>query len=192
MQMFFSPVTHSTLIVQGWTTATFTGMVLGIAAGAVLSIGLECLKSYMATRRMCGLQNPPCGRLSISKRLLSTLAHTMNVLVGYLLMLIVMTFNIYILIAIVAGAGLGHFVFRPLFFHHFKRRLHRAVVNVPSDDMEEDVCQDCAISSEAQEAVQRIEPFGSVVKVTEEEGEAAGSTSDSKEHGAFKSKETII
>lgn len=37
--------------------------------------------------------------------------HIMQVIVGYLLMLVVMTYQVYLGIAIVVGAGLGYFIF---------------------------------------------------------------------------------
>ena len=40
--------------------------------------------------------------------------HIMQVIVGYLLMLVVMTYQVYLGIAIVAGAGLGYFIFAGL------------------------------------------------------------------------------
>ncbi|XP_052251418.1 uncharacterized protein LOC127858372 isoform X3 [Dreissena polymorpha] len=39
------------------------------------------------------------------------LLHTLNLLLGYLLMLAVMTFDAYIFIAVILGSGIGYFVF---------------------------------------------------------------------------------
>jgi copper transporter 1 len=43
--------------------------------------------------------------------MIQTLLHIIQMTIGYLIMLIAMTFNTYLLLAIVFGAGLGHFLF---------------------------------------------------------------------------------
>ncbi|CAF1385317.1 unnamed protein product [Rotaria sp. Silwood1] len=48
--------------------------------------------------------------LSVS-HLIQTLLHILQMALSYLLMLVAMTFNIYLFFAIVLGAGLGHFLF---------------------------------------------------------------------------------
>ena len=47
----------------------------------------------------------------ISMHLVQTLLHVLQVCLGYVLMLTVMTFNVWICLAVVAGSGLGYLVF---------------------------------------------------------------------------------
>jgi copper transporter 1 len=50
-------------------------------------------------------------RLLSSHHLIQTVLHILQMGISYLLMLIAMTFNIYLFLAIILGAGLGHFLF---------------------------------------------------------------------------------
>lgn len=43
--------------------------------------------------------------------LAQTLLHMVQITVSYLLMLVVMTFNVWLCLSVVAGAGLGYFLF---------------------------------------------------------------------------------
>ncbi|CAF2373104.1 unnamed protein product [Rotaria sp. Silwood2] len=51
------------------------------------------------------------GRLLSLNHLAQTILHILQMGISYLLMLIAMTFNIYLFLAIILGAGLGHFLF---------------------------------------------------------------------------------
>ncbi|KAL8598591.1 hypothetical protein ACOMHN_013474 [Nucella lapillus] len=152
-------------------SAVKTGTALAVVIGALLSVGLECLKCYNATLGQCKLS---CQRFSPLKRLLSSVAHSVDLLVAYLLMLIVMTFNVYIFIAVIMGAGLGHFLFRPVFFYYVSSRQNRRrqsilnTLNCPTEDARDE----CAGSSglvEVEDNVQKMESFGGLVKISEEE-----------------------
>ena len=50
-------------------------------------------------------------RLLSPYHLVQTLLHILQMGISYLLMLIAMTFNIYLFLAVILGAGLGHFLF---------------------------------------------------------------------------------
>lgn len=50
-------------------------------------------------------------RLLSSQHLIQTVLHILQMGISYLLMLIAMTFNIYLFLAIILGAGLGHLLF---------------------------------------------------------------------------------
>ncbi|CAF1246492.1 unnamed protein product [Adineta ricciae] len=50
-------------------------------------------------------------RPSYSERILSNILYTTNIILSYSLMLIAMTFNVYLFLAIVLGIGVGHFIF---------------------------------------------------------------------------------
>ncbi len=43
--------------------------------------------------------------------MIQTLLHIIQMALSYALMLIAMTYNTYLLIAVILGAGLGHFLF---------------------------------------------------------------------------------
>lgn len=50
-------------------------------------------------------------RLLSSYHIIQTLLHVLQMGISYLLMLVAMTFNIYLFAAVILGAGLGHFLF---------------------------------------------------------------------------------
>lgn len=50
-------------------------------------------------------------RLLNVSHMIQTLLHIVQMTLSYLLMLIAMTYNTYLLLAVVFGAGLGHFLF---------------------------------------------------------------------------------
>ncbi len=51
------------------------------------------------------------GRLLSLPHMIQTFLHMIQMTISYFLMLIAMTFNSYLLLAIVLGAGFGHFLF---------------------------------------------------------------------------------
>lgn len=67
----------------------------------------------------CNLEGaePPVGKRSYRQRMLSpahflqTLLHVVQVVVSYFLMLVFMTYNGYLCIAVATGAGMGYFLF---------------------------------------------------------------------------------
>lgn len=50
-------------------------------------------------------------RLLNTQHILQTFLHILQMGISYLLMLIAMTFNTYLFLAIILGAGVGHFLF---------------------------------------------------------------------------------
>lgn len=59
--------------------------------------------------------------------LLQTFLHVLQVFVGYVLMLIVMTYNTWLGVAVIAGAGTGYLVFSAIFPDNlrFQRRIEK-------------------------------------------------------------------
>ncbi|KAF5402716.1 High affinity copper uptake protein 1 [Paragonimus heterotremus] len=68
-------------------------------------------------RLMSTLQFRRIGRFFDGLHVLQTLLHLIQMFIGYMLMLIVMTYNVYMLIAVMAGFTVGYLIFarrRPL------------------------------------------------------------------------------
>ena len=85
----------------------------------------------------------PC-RPPTSQRLFASLLHALDVLLAYILMLLVMSFNVYIVIAAVVGAGLGHFLVRPLLLRRVHARLgaRRHLLSILSPSTQQQPPQD--------------------------------------------------
>ncbi|KAK7101176.1 hypothetical protein V1264_024006 [Littorina saxatilis] len=124
-QAFFTLSTHSPLLMESWTTATPKGLAIAVASGAVLTVLLEGLKCYSFTHKLALTLFKPPSSLSIPKRLYQALLHMTEVCMAYILMVFVMSFNLFIIIAVVIGAGFGYFVLRPLFLLRVTARLRR-------------------------------------------------------------------
>ncbi|PWA30133.1 hypothetical protein CCH79_00020555 [Gambusia affinis] len=54
---------------------------------------------------------PPRQRMLSPAHFLQTVLHVVQVVVSYVLMLVFMTYNAYLCIAVAAGAGMGYFLF---------------------------------------------------------------------------------
>ena len=58
--------------------------------------------------------------VELALHIAQTFLHMVQVAVGYLLMLVVMTYNLWIFFAVILGAGLGYIVFGRLRMAHAK------------------------------------------------------------------------
>lgn len=77
--------------------------------------------------------------------------HVFNVFLGYIIMLAVMTYNVYILVAVIVGSGLGHLVFGAITAVIYERfdRLNKHIYDqeesqtvLTTDDQNEDIMTD--------------------------------------------------
>ncbi|XP_042209828.1 high affinity copper uptake protein 1-like isoform X4 [Homarus americanus] len=115
MSYFFSSTVYDFLF-KGVNIVTTWGMVslcLGLVSLSVLAEGFKVARSQLlkvATSRRTG-----CSKYEIPERvkfhILQSFFHVLHLIIGYILMLVVMTYNAYFTIAVVAGAGLGYFFF---------------------------------------------------------------------------------
>lgn len=53
---------------------------------------------------------------NVTIMLIQSALHLLRVIIGYLLMLCVMTMNLWILASVIVGGGVGYFLFRPWSF----------------------------------------------------------------------------
>ena len=53
---------------------------------------------------------------NVTVMLMHSALHILRVIIGYILMLCVMTMNLWILASVLVGCGVGYFLFRPLSF----------------------------------------------------------------------------
>ena len=53
---------------------------------------------------------------NVTVMLMQSAFHILRVIIGYILMLCVMTMNLWILASVLVGGGVGYFLFRPLSF----------------------------------------------------------------------------
>lgn len=135
MMMYFHFSEKAVILFKGWSVENAGGMVascIGIFILAALYEGLkisrEILKrkySYVVSVDMPGSKTysngqtvitesrgkPPRSRLCNWHHFLQTFLHMLQVTISYFLMLIFMTYNVWLCLSVVLGAGLGYFVF---------------------------------------------------------------------------------
>ncbi|XP_030748858.1 high affinity copper uptake protein 1-like isoform X2 [Sitophilus oryzae] len=139
MNMWFQFSTNATVLFQSWHFTTVGGLIgsmIGIFIMAALYEGLKYYREYLFWKTYNALQYrsvslPDKGAVSdepqivqpgilpISKRpsmlskihFFQTFLHIVQMILSYFLMLIFMTYNVWLCIAIVLGAGIGYFLF---------------------------------------------------------------------------------
>ena len=60
----------------------------------------------------------------MTDHLKKTCLYFVQFLVGYFLMLVAMTYNVWLFLAVIIGCGLGHFLATPLIEYYFNRNKH--------------------------------------------------------------------
>lgn len=134
MQMYFEAGEKVTILFKQWKTHDAKELIASCFALFVLAIIYEGLKVYrqillartdlanddVYTNTNCGnitsqtaviTIGPQRKRLCSLAHLIQTILHTLQVFIGYLLMLAFMTYNCWICIALLLGSGMGYFLF---------------------------------------------------------------------------------
>lgn len=129
MQMYFTADEKVTLLFKQWKTTT-VGELFGTCVFcffmAMLYEGFKSWrlslikkkKSILTGQRSGGygaidadVKEPSAKRMHLAAHSIQTLLHMFQLTAGYLLMLAVMTYNVWIGVSIILGSGLGYFIF---------------------------------------------------------------------------------
>merc|ERR1711976_1110152 len=94
-----------------WQTMLYACIVIAIVSA--LYEGLKYMREFLLhrVRRRDAYSKSCCTMFCTCMHLLQTVLHIIQVAVSYALMLVFMTFNGWLCIAVLAGAGLGHLIF---------------------------------------------------------------------------------
>ncbi|XP_066294117.1 high affinity copper uptake protein 1-like isoform X2 [Branchiostoma lanceolatum] len=133
MQMsFYFGYTDVVVLFDGWVIndiGTLIGSMVGICIIAALYEGLKVFREHLLRKSMVtvsyhsvavpGPENLPVvetqkttgSRILSSSHLIQTLLHVLQIVVSYFLMLVFMTYNVWLCIAVALGAGIGYFSF---------------------------------------------------------------------------------
>lgn len=130
MRMSFAFTTSSIVLFSDWTFTTIGGLIgsmIGIFIMAALYEGLKYFREYLFWKTYNSLQyravaipekNPSHEEPQIvhpsmlsKMHFLQTFLHMVQMVISYFLMLIFMTYNAWLCIAVVCGAGVGYFLF---------------------------------------------------------------------------------
>ncbi|XP_035685526.1 LOW QUALITY PROTEIN: high affinity copper uptake protein 1-like [Branchiostoma floridae] len=133
MQMsFYFGYTDVVVLFDGWVIndiGSLVGSMVGICIIAALYEGLKVFREHLLRKSMVtvsyhsvavpGPENLPVvetqkttgSRILSSAPLIQTLLHVLQIVVSYFLMLGVMTYNVWLCIAVAIGAAIGYFLF---------------------------------------------------------------------------------
>jgi len=118
-QMYFFTSTNSTILFLQWTTSSWQSLLLAcflLFITAVLYEGLGVLALHINTvslriRSRHLSDRDTVHMKAVTLHVLQTILHVIRLILAYALMLVFMTFNLWLCIPIVAGAALGFLTF---------------------------------------------------------------------------------
>lgn len=104
---------NTCVVYKWWHVKTFQGFIGTLIAIALLTVGYELLKSWIAKwkARTTGVLPAATGRARSSLRTKHSILYALQVGYSFLLMLVFMTYNGWYMLAVVVGAGVGHYLF---------------------------------------------------------------------------------
>ncbi|KAI0222314.1 High affinity copper uptake protein 1 [Lamellibrachia satsuma] len=128
MKMYFHFSAHSTILFSFWKTTSWQGMLGSCIAIFIMAALYEGLKVGREILLKLSLTNEPISvpssdvhivqpahsfRTMLLSRwhVLQSVLHIVQIVISYFLMLIFMTFNMWLCIAVALGAGAGYFMF---------------------------------------------------------------------------------
>ncbi|KAH9405603.1 hypothetical protein TYRP_001458 [Tyrophagus putrescentiae] len=119
MIMYFHFGSVSNILFKGWSAATGGEWTYSIAAIVALGILFEGLKFFREVIQARQADSDTEGdgllrQLFDKLHLLQTVLHGLQYVISYSLMLIAMTYQVYLCLAIVVGCAIGYFIFTPL------------------------------------------------------------------------------
>ncbi|XP_059140088.1 protein SLC31A2-like [Physella acuta] len=145
MGMYFDTgVKMSDILFAGWDTNSNTDVVIASLISFLITIlfeGLKTFKSFIILMRkkkptfsgtsgieiresqtnlLASLDNPDPNQIRKWRAiifLVESFIHVVSFFYGYLLMLIVMTYSVWFVLAVVIGSGFGYFMFHPISLH---------------------------------------------------------------------------
>ncbi|XP_022653963.1 high affinity copper uptake protein 1-like isoform X2 [Varroa destructor] len=121
MHMAFYASTNSTILFSDWKITNARQMVGACVGVFVMAMLFEALRTFRERLRSRSRGDSKTSLISQSRQwtsalmdpshLVQTMLYGFQITLGYLLMLIFMTYNVYICLAVVSGATLGFWLF---------------------------------------------------------------------------------
>lgn len=114
--MMFHLNSNLNLLFEPWEISSTKVLVGSCIAILFVSLLYEGLKIFRAKLMHMGNRSAQPTRTNICSfhHWSQTVIHVVQVVVGYLLMLVVMTYQVYLAVAVIIGAGLGYYIFAGL------------------------------------------------------------------------------
>ena len=123
--MYFQWSTEVEILFRGWTTPTWYFYLLSCVGVMLLAIGLEGIRLFIHKTTHSRRSQTH----SLLRRLVDMLLYGLYILVGYMVMLVVMTYNVGLFVAVLMGYCIGNLLFprRPA--------LHEGVASLNGDEV---------------------------------------------------------
>lgn len=124
----------SHILFKDWSVSSIGGLVGSCIIIIIIAVFFESLKSYKGLsnekpKRETSESTPLLGwlprnesRFNLMDHLKRTFLYLIQFLVGYFLMLVAMTYNVWLFLAVVIGCGIGYFFANPFMECYFERR----------------------------------------------------------------------
>jgi len=124
MQTYFQATTQTTVLFQSWETKTFADYMLALFLVFAMSFSAIVL-GFMTPRIVGKLGNPNQNKgLNKKQRIVFGLLSALRVVLTYLLMLVVMTFNAGLFVAVILGSGAAYYIFADIMWRDHLPDLH--------------------------------------------------------------------
>jgi copper transporter 1 len=132
MKMYFYFSSNATILFEGWTVHSWQGMLgscLAVFIMAALYEGLKVGREHLLRRSnvliryntmpvpssdstlMTETHKTASTRMCSGPHFIQSILHVLQVILSYFLMLIFMTYNVWLCLSVASGAGFGYFLF---------------------------------------------------------------------------------
>ncbi|KAJ7339561.1 hypothetical protein OS493_005962 [Desmophyllum pertusum] len=130
MDMSFVASEKVTILFENWKVSSVGGLVGSCVAIIVIAVFFESLKSFKVNHHKPCKKNSEStplirrpsqnqNRFKMSNHLKKTFLYMVQFLVGYFLMLVAMTYNVWLFLAVIIGCGIGYFLATPYIEYYF-------------------------------------------------------------------------
>lgn len=127
MPSTFSLTTYSDFMLEGVKISSIQGIILAMVFTVIITIVFDSVKCMMFMRESDVIER---ARTQVPERKLfsgwyvTSIYHTISMILAYLMMLCVMTMNAWLLVSVILGSGIGYFFIRPLLSWKLGRMEH--------------------------------------------------------------------
>lgn len=136
--MSFFVSSHVQILFKGWKVSNAWEMVGSCVAVILIAVFYETLKSYKVHHRkpckeksestpLLRQRNQDQPRYTMWDHIQKTRLYMFQFIVGYFLMLVAMTYNVWLFLAVVGGCGVGYYLVDPYMERYFAQRKQPAV-----------------------------------------------------------------
>ncbi|XP_041359861.1 probable low affinity copper uptake protein 2 [Gigantopelta aegis] len=110
---YFTTKTNTTLMFEVWVLGTIPGISTVLAVTLFLAVFYEGIKFYLNTQVIKRMPRVVKNRTvsRVVSQIWKTTVHILHFTVGYAMMLCVMTYNIWVLVVVTLGSGIGYYFF---------------------------------------------------------------------------------